>query len=82
MLISTGHAFKFGPIIGREILKVIERKPSPQYADRWSFSPTEDVGADTRIGVRRILKLDELATHEDLKRDKIEGIRGQGVTCM
>ncbi|KAK8864583.1 hypothetical protein IAR55_001833 [Kwoniella newhampshirensis] len=34
---GSGHAFKFAPNIGREILKVIEHRGSPEYKDRWAF---------------------------------------------
>ncbi|OCF61004.1 sarcosine oxidase [Kwoniella mangroviensis CBS 10435] len=37
---DSGHGFKFTPNIGREILKVIEKNPSPQYAEKWSFGYT------------------------------------------
>ncbi|KAK4683690.1 hypothetical protein P7C73_g6542, partial [Tremellales sp. Uapishka_1] len=63
---GSGHAFKFAPVIGKEILKIIQRKPS-EYTDRWSFSGLGDAGADVRMGERKVLKLDELATREDLK---------------
>ncbi|EIW70496.1 hypothetical protein TREMEDRAFT_60999 [Tremella mesenterica DSM 1558] len=64
---GSGHAFKFAPIIGREILKVIKRIPSPEWADRWAFQMNkEDVGADIRHGERKLLDLNQLATKEDL----------------
>ncbi|WWC89147.1 uncharacterized protein L201_004065 [Kwoniella dendrophila CBS 6074] len=37
---DSGHGFKFTPNIGREILKVIERNPSPEYAEKWGFNYT------------------------------------------
>ncbi|KAL1411679.1 hypothetical protein Q8F55_002644 [Vanrija albida] len=47
---DSGHAFKFAPIIGREILAIIERRAEPTFADRLSFSPTAFAGADVRVG--------------------------------
>lgn len=67
-LICSGHAFKYAPIIGREILKVVKRNPSPQYAKRWSFGyDGGDAGADVRLGKVQVLKIEDLAKAEDLR---------------
>nr|ODO01206.1 sarcosine oxidase [Cryptococcus depauperatus CBS 7855] len=39
---DSGHAFKFAVIIGREILKIIERQPS-DFAVLWSFDPPKEM---------------------------------------
>ena len=63
-----GHAFKYAPIIGREILKVVQRNPSPEYAKRWSFYyGGADTGADVRVGEVKVLKVEDLARAEDLR---------------
>jgi hypothetical protein len=54
-------------VIGREILKVVKKNPSPEYAIRWSFNGDVAAGADTRRGVRKDLVLGDLATKVDLK---------------
>jgi sarcosine oxidase/L-pipecolate oxidase len=64
---KEGHGFKYAPIIGREILKVVKKTPSPEYAIRWSFNGDVAAGADTRRGVRKDLVLGDLATKADLK---------------
>lgn len=64
---DSGHGFKFTPIIGREILKVIERNPSPEYAVRWSFNGDLVAGADVRTGERQELRVEDLVTKEDLQ---------------
>jgi sarcosine oxidase/L-pipecolate oxidase len=64
----SGHAFKYAPIIGREILKVVQRNPSPELAGRWAFDrSTDDAGADVRDGVRQVLREEDMAKPEDLK---------------
>ncbi|WWC70016.1 uncharacterized protein I206_103960 [Kwoniella pini CBS 10737] len=40
---DSGHAFKFTPVIGREILKVVEKNPSPEYSEKWSFNYVENL---------------------------------------
>ncbi|OCF32932.1 sarcosine oxidase [Kwoniella heveanensis BCC8398] len=42
---GSGHAFKFAPVIGREILRVVERDPNPSYGERWAFYFDEKVVA-------------------------------------
>ena len=65
---DSGHGFKFAPIIGREILKVVKRQPPPEYAERWAFKERKaDPFAEMRQGTVKVLQLDELATKEDLK---------------
>lgn len=63
----AGHAFKYAPIIGREILKVVKKQPPPEYALRWSFGGDMAAGADNRRGLRKPLVVDQLAVHSDLK---------------
>ena len=64
----AGHAFKYFPLIGREILKIIQRKPSPQFAQAWSFArPAGDTGADHRSGEVQEIREDDLASIEHLK---------------
>lgn len=64
---QVGHAFKFTPIIGREILQIIQRKGDPQYTRRWAFGGSPNADADERYGVRQLLKEEELAEAADLK---------------
>lgn len=64
---NKGHGFKYAPIIGREILKVVKKQPDPQYALRWSFGGDVAAGADNRRGLRKELVVDKLAVHTDLK---------------
>lgn len=64
---DSGHGFKFAPIIGREILKVIERNTSPEYAVRWSWAGDLASGADTRMGERKELRIEDLVTPDDLR---------------
>ncbi|ORX35725.1 FAD dependent oxidoreductase [Kockovaella imperatae] len=65
---GSGHAYKFAPIIGREILKVIQRRPDPRFAARWSFDGIdEDTGADFKHDKVQLLVVDELTTRDDLK---------------
>lgn len=33
----SGHAFKYTPVIGREILNVVKKKPNPKFGNRWTF---------------------------------------------
>ncbi|WWD17111.1 hypothetical protein CI109_101548 [Kwoniella shandongensis] len=40
---GSGHAFKFAPVIGREILKSIEGNPAPEYKERWAFCPPKEL---------------------------------------
>jgi sarcosine oxidase/L-pipecolate oxidase len=61
----SGHAFKFAPNLGREVLALIERRPT-QFTDRFSFAPTNPHGADYRGGVMREINLAELAGPTDL----------------
>lgn len=63
---GSGHAFKFAPNIGREILAIIERNGDAEFRDRFSFSPSENVGADVRNGVRKEIVVNDLATTTDL----------------
>ncbi|ORY32889.1 FAD dependent oxidoreductase [Naematelia encephala] len=65
---GSGHAFKYYPIIGREILKVIEHDPPKEFAHRWSFGyDGADAGADVRVDTVKELKLDDLASADDLR---------------
>lgn len=67
---DCGHAFKFTPIIGREILKLIEGKLEPEYKTMWSWAESGNptLGEHPRHGgKRKPLKLDELAKADDLK---------------
>ncbi|BEJ16306.1 hypothetical protein CspHIS471_0509110 [Cutaneotrichosporon sp. HIS471] len=61
----SGHAFKFAPNLGREVLALIERRPT-QFTDRFSFAPTNPHGADYRGGEIREINLNELAGPADL----------------
>lgn len=63
---GSGHAFKFAPNIGREVLAIIERRGNPHFTDRFSFAPTRPAGADVRTGTRRELDLSQLAKPTDL----------------
>lgn len=63
---GSGHAFKFAPNIGREVLAIIERRGNPKFTDRFSFAPTVAHGADVRNGVRKEIDLAELAKPADL----------------
>lgn len=63
---GSGHAFKFAPNIGREVLNIIERVPGNIFADRFSFAPTKPAGADVRNGIRKEIVVEELARHADL----------------
>jgi len=63
---GSGHAFKFAPNIGREVLKIIERAPNNPFADRFSFAPTDPHGADLRNGTRREIVERDLCTPADL----------------
>ena len=63
---KSGHGFKYAPIIGREILKVVKKTPSPEYALRWSFMGDVAAGADNRRGLRKELVEDQLAVQTDL----------------
>lgn len=63
---GSGHAFKFAPNIGREVLAIIERRGNPIFTDRFSFAPTNPAGADYRSGERRELDLGQLAKPVDL----------------
>ncbi|KAL7421967.1 hypothetical protein Q5752_003739 [Cryptotrichosporon argae] len=63
---GSGHAFKFAPVIGREVLAIVERRPSP-LGERFSFAPKIALGADVRIGERRPLDLDALVSRQDLQ---------------
>jgi hypothetical protein len=52
-------------------LKVVKKEPNPAYAKRWSFGyGDKDAGADVRLGEVQVLKVEELATAEDLKGPK------------
>lgn len=62
-----GHGFKYAPIVGREILKVVKKNPSPEYALRWSFGGDVAAGADSRTGLRKELVEGDLAGRVDLK---------------
>jgi len=53
--------------MGREILKVVQKQPSPEYAVRWSFNGDVAAGADNRSGMRKELVVGELASGVDLK---------------
>lgn len=67
---KAGHAFKFTPIIGREILALIQGKLDPEYKAMWSWdeSGKGTLGEHPRHGgTRKELKLDELAKPDDLK---------------
>lgn len=65
---DSGHAFKYAPLIGREILRGIKRQTTAYDRERWSFAgPGADAGADVRAGTRQELKLDELVTKQDLQ---------------
>ncbi len=69
---GSGHAFKFFPNIGREILSHIEGRLSPELASRWKFERGEEKdaskAADVRAGEeRKWLKVEELASKEDLE---------------
>lgn len=64
---KAGHGFKYAPIIGREILKVVKKQPSPEFALRWSFNGDVAAGADSRRGLRKELVEGDLAVHNDLK---------------
>lgn len=63
---GSGHAFKFAPNIGREVKAIIEGSASPEFKERFAFTPGVDKGADVRNGVRKELVLDELAKPTDL----------------
>jgi sarcosine oxidase/L-pipecolate oxidase len=63
---GSGHAFKFAPNIGREVLKIIEREPGNIFADRFSFVPTKPAGADVRNGTLKEIVDSELHTLTDL----------------
>ncbi|KAG7527689.1 hypothetical protein FFLO_06676 [Filobasidium floriforme] len=80
LLLATagcGHAFKFLPNIGREILARIEGTLSPEFAHKWRFEgrafadrdPSSD--ADIRGGGagRKKLVPEELAERRDLRAD-------------
>lgn len=59
---KLGHAFKFAPIIGREIVKLIQGKLSPEFSAKWSFLGQGGKDADVRHGERKVLKCEELCT--------------------
>lgn len=64
---EVGHGFKFTPNIGREILRIIQRKGDPEYTRRWAFGGSPNADSDERYGVRQVLRTEDLATSEDLK---------------
>ncbi|WVR06914.1 hypothetical protein IAU60_003950 [Kwoniella sp. DSM 27419] len=71
---GSGHAFKFAVIIGREILKVVERNPSPQYAKRWSFNfDAEAIASEGREVVSDVNK--ETAETSKAGADVRAGVR-------
>lgn len=63
---GSGHAFKFAPNIGREVLAILERRGDPAFTDRFSFSPSVPSGADVRNGPRKEIDLNSLAQAADL----------------
>jgi sarcosine oxidase/L-pipecolate oxidase len=72
---GSGHAFKFAPNIGREVLKIIEREPGNVFADRFSFSPSAPAGADVRTGTLKEIVVGELCTPADLRATPAVGAR-------
>ncbi|ODO06225.1 sarcosine oxidase [Cryptococcus wingfieldii CBS 7118] len=40
---DSGHAFKFAPNLGREVLKIIEHDDSSEWRTRWSFYPPKEM---------------------------------------
>lgn len=63
---GSGHAFKFAPNVGREVLALIERTGNSLFQDRFSFQPTVGAGADVRNGVRKEIVEGELCQHSDM----------------
>lgn len=63
---GSGHAFKFAPNIGREVKAIIERNATPEFCQRFAFTPGTDKGADVRNGTRKEIVVAELAQPQDL----------------
>lgn len=63
---GSGHAFKFVPIIGREVKSIIEGTATQEFKDRFAFTPGTDKGADVRNGVRKEICIGELCVPADL----------------
>lgn len=72
---GSGHAFKFLPNIGREILAKVEGRLNPKLAHKWRFEDRSfaerDAATDSDIrggdATRKVINIEELSTHQDLK---------------
>lgn len=64
----SGHAFKYTPVIGREILNVVKKKPNPKFGNRWTFEfNRQDVReAGVRTDQVEDLTEDRMAVPSDL----------------
>lgn len=71
---DSGHGYKFTPILGREILAIIERRGDPEFTRRWAFGGEGNEDSDERSGQRRVIVEDELAKPEDLFAGRVRAV--------
>lgn len=75
---GCGHAFKFFPNIGREVLAKIEGTIAKELEQKWAFEGRQgqrdaSTNSDARSSVvRKLLKPSDLATNEDLKAPRVK----------
>ena len=63
---DSGHGYKFTPILGREILGIIEKRGDPEFTRRWAFGGVGNADSDERSGQRQVIVESELAKPNDL----------------
>ncbi|RUS16621.1 FAD dependent oxidoreductase-domain-containing protein, partial [Endogone sp. FLAS-F59071] len=70
---GSGHGMKFLPVLGEEVVNIIEGKPTP-YAEMWRWRVPVDNGkkeSARMVGSARILQESEMADTEDLKGGRV-----------
>jgi Glycine/D-amino acid oxidases (deaminating) len=77
---GSGHGFKFLPVLGREVVKIIEARSDEElneYGKRWRWRDVPE--GEARNGLEegeegpRVLEKQELATEAEYKFSKVDG---------
>lgn len=71
--IGSGHGMKFLPVLGEEVVNIIEGKPTP-YAELWRWRvPVKDSKKESARMVEsaRMLQESDMADMEDLKGGRV-----------
>lgn len=66
---GSGHGFKFLPILGREVVKIIEGGEKNVYAEMWKWRVSEEGvknnGLEEGVGGPRVLAKQKMACERD-----------------